>query len=179
MHTSHGAILAIAEIVLALYETNDQEIIHLYYQNTSALAPLVANLPPKSLVTFGSEQIREAACHLITNLSKTQIKADNSLDDWKKMIHSSLERKEESVHQAAVLAFGAVAATYGLNQTEMDLLLQKIEVQNPYGRRGYSLAVGTINYTGHLDWLHSVIIKLCQASQVQVNCVYHNFSIHN
>lgn len=168
MHTSHGAILAIAEIVLALYETNDPEIIRLYYLHTSDLASLVANLPAKSLVTFGSDQIREAACHLITNLSKTRIKADTSLDDWKKMTHSSLERKEETVYQAAVLAFGAVASTYGLNQTEMDLLLEKIKVQNPYGRLGYSLAVGTIDYSNRLDWLHSVIIALCQASQIQV-----------
>lgn len=94
------------------------------------------------------------------------------LADWKKVIHSSLERKEESVQEFAVVAFGAIAASCGFDQEEMDFALSKIDVRNPnyYGRRGYALALGTLDYSNHVDWLSSAIQQLCKASQVQVKC---------
>ncbi|KAG2190201.1 hypothetical protein INT46_006400 [Mucor plumbeus] len=172
---SHGALLAIAEISLALIETNDTYIITLYHKNTSSiLAPIVSNLSPKSLTTFGSEHVREAACHLVTNLSKTQLKIDQTyLKDWKKLVHTSLERKEESVQAFAVLAFGSTAHSYGLQNEEIEQALKNIDTQHPnyYSRRGYGLALGTIDYHQHLDWLHKVITQLCKSSQIQENPV--------
>ncbi|CAO0797055.1 unnamed protein product [Mucor circinelloides] len=175
MQVSHGALLAIAEISLALGETQDPNIVALYHKNTtSMLAPIVSNLPPKSLTTFGSEHVREAACHLITHLSKTQLKIEQKhLQDWKKLVHTSLERKEESVQGFAVLAFGAIAHSYGLQNEEIEQALKKVDIQhaNYYSRRGYGLALGTIDYRQHLDWVHKVVTQLCKSSQVQENPV--------
>jgi hypothetical protein len=176
MQVSHGALLAVAEISLALIETNDIDIITLYHKNTSSiLVPIVSNLPPKSLTTFGSEHVREAACHLVTNLSKTQLKIDQTyLKDWKKLVHTSLERKEESVQAFAVLAFGSTAHSYGLQNEEIEQALKNIDTQHPnyYSRRGYGLALGTIDYHQHLDWLHKVITQLCKSSQIQVGSFF-------
>jgi hypothetical protein len=174
MQVSHGAMLAIAEISLALYETGNPEIIAIYQQQDT-LKSIVSNLPPRSLTTFGSEHVREGACHLITCLSTTQLNVPpNALADWKQVLQTSLERKEENVQEYAVLAFGAVAKTYGLEKEEVDLALKKIEIHyNPqkYGRRGYALALGTIDYTKHTEWLHDVLIQLCKASQYQVTYI--------
>ncbi|CEP19812.1 hypothetical protein [Parasitella parasitica] len=175
MQVSHGALLAIAEIALALVETNDAETTALYHQTISTMiAPIVSNLPPKSLTTFGSEHIREAACHLVTNISKTQLNIDRStLNDWKKMVHTSLERKEESVQEFAVLAFGSIATSYGLAAEEIEQALKNTDVKhaNYYSRRGYGLALGKIDYHQYPDWLHKVIVQLCNSSQMQENPV--------
>ncbi|KAI9485376.1 MAG: armadillo-type protein [Benjaminiella poitrasii] len=175
MQISHGALLAIAEICLALYETGDSHIVSLYHNelHTNLLTSIVSNLPLRSLTTFGSEHIREATCHLITNLSTTRVNASNSLSDWKKVIHSSLERKEESVQEFAVISFGAIAEAYGVDKKEVDYAISKIDTQNSnhYSRRGYALALGTLDYSEHKDWLHTVIIQLCKASQIQENPV--------
>lgn len=172
MQISHGSLLAIAEICLALYETENREILDQYHKElTSSLTSIVSNLPPRSLTTFGSEHVREGACHLITCLSITQIHLNEpSAADWKKIVQTSLERKEENVQDYAVAAFGAMAKSYGLRRDEIDMALKKIEVfNNPmmYGRRGYALALGTIDYSKHADWLHDVLVQLCQASLYQ------------
>lgn len=173
MQISHGSILAIAEICIALYETGDSDIIQLYQEQICALTSIVTNLPPRSLTTFGSEHIREATCHLITNLSKTHLQVGRAMDDWKNVVHSSLERKEESVQEFAVVAFGAIAESYGFDQEEIDLVLGKVDIQNSnyYGRRGYALALGTLDFSNHHDWLKLAIHQLCKASQVQENPV--------
>lgn len=173
MHISHGSMLAIAEICLGLYETENKEILNQYHENsTSSLISIVSNLPSRSLTTFGSEHVREGACHLITCLSITQINLnESSAEDWKKVVQTSLERKEENVQDYAVSAFGAMAKSYGLNKDEIDIVLKKIEVfNNPmkYGRRGYALALGTIDYSKYADWLHEVLLRLCEATLYQV-----------
>lgn len=172
MQVSHGAMLAIAEICLGLYETGDQDIIEKYRQDNYSLTSIVSNLPPRSLTTFGSENVREGACHLITCLSITRINVKESLTvGWKQVIQSSLERKEENVQEYAVLAFGAIAKSYGLQKSEVDIALKKTDIHNNpmmYGRRGYALALGTIDYSTHQEWLHDVLIQLCKASLYQV-----------
>lgn len=170
MQISHGALLAIAEISLSLWQTNDPKVQELFYQQAPLLVPILTNLPSRSLTTFGSEHIREAACHLISCLSATGIAFDNYLPDVKKIIWSSLERKEENVQEFAVAAFGAVAKAFGIQRQEIEEGLIKIEVTNPmyYARRGFTLALGTLDYEQYHEWLHDVLIQLCKASQVQV-----------
>ncbi|KAI8360820.1 armadillo-type protein [Blakeslea trispora] len=172
MQVSHGALLAIAEISLALYNQQQPEITEQYYQLTPLLESTVNQIPPKSLTTFGSEHIREAACHLTTCLSQTQLKvSDNTLLVWKKVIHTSLERKEESVQEFAVLAFGSVTEAYGFKKEELEMALKKIDSQNInyYSRRGYALALGTIDYRVYPEGLHNVVLQLCKGSQYQEN----------
>ncbi|KAG2210327.1 hypothetical protein INT47_003312 [Mucor saturninus] len=171
MQVSHGAMLAIAEIALALYHTGKKDILSAYHQDIASLTTVVSNLPARSLTTFGSEHVREGACHLITCLSTTGLNPGQSLAGWKQIIHTSLERKEENVQEYAVLSFGAVAKNFGISSSEIDQALEKIEVRNPmlHARRGYTLALGTLDYMKHSSSLHAVLTQLCKASQFQVD----------
>jgi hypothetical protein len=93
------------------------------------------------------------------------------LDEWKQIIQTSLERKEENVQAYAVDAFGAVSCSYGVDRSEVDAYLKKIETTHMmYGRRGYALALGTLDYNmeERYTWLHDVVHKLGAASQIQV-----------
>ncbi|KAG1226647.1 hypothetical protein G6F35_002844 [Rhizopus arrhizus] len=169
MQLSHGALLATAEISLSLWETNNQDVRASYLQQSTSLVPVISNLPTRSLTTFGSEHIREAACHLITCLCTTKLAFDKHISCIKKVVWTSLERKEENVQEFAVTAFGAIAKAYGVEKQEIDEILCKVEISNPmfYGRRGFALALGTLDYRQYKDWMHDVLIQLCNASQVQ------------
>ena len=136
------------------------------------IAGVIKGIPPRLLDTFGSEHIREAACRLVECLSLVNLPCDQeTLDHWRKLIYTSLERKEETVQQFAVEAFGAFSATYGVDQQAIDTCLDKIRSSRMiYGRRGYALAVGKLSYIQQerYGWLSQVLWALCSAAQVQV-----------
>lgn len=127
-------------------------------------------------MTFGSEHIREAVCRLIeclatTNLPVYDYQHKSTLATWKDVVDSSLERKEENVRDHAVAAYGALAATYGIEESEVKSCLEKIGTsRHLYGRRGYAIALGTLNYSipERRSWLPDVLRQLCMASRVQV-----------
>ncbi|KAI9279579.1 tubulin folding cofactor D C terminal-domain-containing protein [Sporodiniella umbellata] len=156
MNILHGSLLAIAEISLALWETGNSDIHTLYYKQSSLIIPIVSNLPAKSLTTFGSEHIREAACHLITCLARTNVDISTEMTSYKKLVWSSLERKEENVQEVAVISFGAIAAAYGIEKQEIYEAMEKINVSNPmfYGRRSFALALGTLDYASQVQKDH-------------------------
>ncbi|ORX57643.1 ARM repeat-containing protein [Hesseltinella vesiculosa] len=175
---AHGAILCLSEICLALYKCRQQDpsLEALWQANNvlqKSLAKIVQACPPKSLTTFGSEHIREAICQLVGNLAQTKlVVCDNVLESWKQVVQSSLERKEENVQRCAVDAFASVTQSYGINATEFGMYLKMVEVSHMmYSRRGYALALGTINYnqTNRHPWLHDVIHSLGLASKVQTD----------
>ncbi|KAI9308157.1 tubulin folding cofactor D C terminal-domain-containing protein [Cunninghamella echinulata] len=183
MQISHGAMLSISEICLSLWNCRQQnnELNALWNNNKPLLDKIeliIPQLPPRSLTTFGSEHIREAACQLIACMAQIQYtvpndKKDSVLNNWKQVVQSSLERKEENVQEYAVNAFGALAKTYGLSTTEFDLCLKKIEISSMmYSRRGYALALGVLDYNENQDryvWLHKAIRQLGKASAIQID----------
>ncbi|CAO3634880.1 unnamed protein product [Cunninghamella echinulata] len=183
MQISHGAMLSISEICLSLWNCRQQnnELNTLWNNNKPLLDKIeliIPQLPPRSLTTFGSEHIREAACQLIASMAQIQYtmsndKKDSVLNNWKQVVQSSLERKEENVQEYAVNAFGALAKTYGLTTTEFDLCLKKVEVSSMmYSRRGYALALGVLDYNENQDryvWLHKAIRQLGKASAIQID----------
>ncbi|KAL1931108.1 hypothetical protein VTP01DRAFT_10245 [Rhizomucor pusillus] len=165
--TSHGSMLAIAEICLKLGEIENIKEDNALFKE---IAGIVGRLPPKSLTTFGSEHIREAGCRLVECLSLIRLPADDeSLSCWKKLVYSSLERKEENVQEYAVAAFRAISATYGISEQEKTICLDKIATAGQmYGRRGYALALGTVSYRSEKKvWLPEIIDKMCAATRVQ------------
>ncbi|KAL0073909.1 armadillo-type protein [Phycomyces blakesleeanus] len=185
LQISHGAMLALAEICLALGECRQKDAkLEEYWQSKSEMIKSIANivplLPPRSLTTFGSEHIREAACHLIECLSYAKFPSfpdTKILESWKSMVLSSLRRKEENVQEYAVAAFGAMLGQYGITQQDMDMFLESILVDSVmYARRGFALALGTIKYDTEqrLVWLHVVIEKLCFATRKQKDEQYAN-----
>ncbi|KAI8979034.1 armadillo-type protein [Pilobolus umbonatus] len=173
MQISHGALLAISEIALSLWETEVPEIRSQYQKMHPVLASIISKIPPKSLTTFGSEHVREAACHLITCLSTSQVDPSVSLKDWKKCVAGSLIRKEQNVQEYAVYSFGAIAKMYGVDRKEIEFALSSIKVNNImiHGRRSYGLALGTIFYDQdrYKPYLHDVLVQLCKATQYQTD----------
>ncbi|KAI9499220.1 tubulin folding cofactor D C terminal-domain-containing protein [Zychaea mexicana] len=185
MQISHGALLATAEICLALKQCRDNDTeLEAYWQSKQQLikelGSIPSRIPPKSLTTFGSEHIREAVCRLVESMAIVHIPnfpivvekqvMTTALDTWKNMVHSSLERKEENVQEFAVAAFGAIAATYGISKEETYTCLDKIaSARLVYGRRGYALALGKVSYLvdDRRAWLPDVLRHLCSAAQVQ------------
>lgn len=124
------------------------------------------------LTTFGSEHIREAACHLITCLSQSNWPVDmNTLASWKTVIHTSLERREENVQEHAVGSFGAITRQYGVSGDEVRQCVAIIEPSrnvSKFTRRGYALALGTIDYKTIPEWLDYVVEGLSRAAAVNV-----------
>lgn len=106
-------------------------------------------IPAKNLATFGSEHIREAACHLIACLAEAGVVTTSDADAqaWDQLISTSLKRKEENVQQSAVIAFGALARYKGIDeQTVKECIDQTVATRHLYGRRGYALALGAIPF---------------------------------
>ncbi|KAI9310691.1 armadillo-type protein [Dichotomocladium elegans] len=183
MQESHGAILAVAEICLALYGCRSKDAqLEAYWQENSKIVKdimlIISRIPPRSLTTFGSEQIHEASCRLIECMARTHMPCvsaipgdQNPLDAWRTLVHTSLERKEENVQQFAVGAFEAMASSYGIDKETVYMALDKIaSTRMLYGRRGYALALGTVVYTEPEErrfWLRDVLRHLCSGAQVQ------------
>ncbi|KAI9025982.1 tubulin folding cofactor D C terminal-domain-containing protein [Phycomyces nitens] len=183
LQISHGAMLSLAEICLALGECRKKDAkIEEYWQTKKemlkSIGTIVPLLPPRSLTTFGSEHIREAACHLIECLSLADFPPlPNTLVSWKSMILSSLKRKEENVQEYAVAGFGAMFQQYGITQKDIDMFLESILITSViHARRGFALALGTIEYNTdqRLVWLHTVIEQLCLATRKQRDEQYAN-----
>ncbi|KAI7861698.1 tubulin folding cofactor D C terminal-domain-containing protein [Spinellus fusiger] len=181
LQISHGAILAIGEIVLALYKCRQEDpAIERHWQSKEedikSIAQIVSLIPPRSLTTFGSEHVCEAICHMIECLSNAHFPCfdlkenTTTLETWKKIVHVCLERKEENVQEHAVVAFGAIVKTYSITKEEIDICMDKLgSVRMIYSRRGYALALGTLDYTikERVPWLSLVLEKLYYATRKQ------------
>ncbi|KAI8577490.1 hypothetical protein K450DRAFT_212781 [Umbelopsis ramanniana AG] len=176
---SHGALLSVAEISLALTECSAQDAaLSDVWQSSSidvrqSISKIVRLIPEKNLTTFGSEHIREAACHLIACLAEAGIVTTDDADTqaWDQLISTSLKRKEENVQKSAVMAFGAVARYKGLDEgTVKECIDQTIATRHLYGRRGYALALGAIPFdiprmNIHLSAVLSAIITAMAMKQ--------------
>lgn len=103
-------------------------------------------------------------------LALIKLPLSESQPSWKKLVYSSLERKEENVQEYAVAAFRAISASYGITDEEKTICLDKIATAGQmYGRRGYALALGTVSYRAERKaWLPEIIDKMCAATRVQV-----------
>lgn len=124
------------------------------------------------MTTFGSEKIREAACHLIACLAEAGVVVgEEDSKGLKEVIASSLKRKEESVQQFAVSAFGTMARYDGFDSdTVNDCIQQVISSRHLYGRRGYALALGAIPFNLPLNYtyLPDVLSALCSTMTIKV-----------
>lgn len=133
------------------------------------------------MTTFGSEKIREAACHLIACLAEAGVIATEADEQaWDQMISSSLKRKEENVQKCAVAAFGALARFKGIDaETVKECIDQTILTRHLYGRRGYALALGAIPFYIPANFVHlpNVLSALIFAMAIKVSLefLYHMF----
>ncbi|KAG2186104.1 hypothetical protein INT43_002542 [Umbelopsis isabellina] len=175
---SHGALLSVAEITLALSTSHSNVSDSKEFWKTTAnelsqqIVAIIGNIPTKNLTTFGSEKIREAACHLIACLAEAGVfVSEEDSKCLKQLIASSLKRKEESVQQFAVSAFGTMARYNGFDaDTVKDCHLEVISSRHLYGRRGYALALGAIpfNLPVNYTYLPDVLSALCSTMTIKV-----------
>jgi len=142
-------------------------------------------IPAKNLTTFGSEHIREAACHLIACLAEAEIVTTNDADAqaWDQLISTSLKRKEENVQKSAVMAFGALARYKGIDEeTVKECIDQTVATRHLYGRRGYALALGAIPFDIprmdiHLPAVLSAVILAMTMKVLRFLCQYRCFGL--
>jgi len=174
---SHGALLSVAEISLALTQCcrDDSHLSDLWQISSTDLrhqiSAIVKSIPSKNLTTFGSEKIREAACHLIACLAQAGITGTEADEQaWSQVINSSLKRKEENVQKCAVEAFGALAQFRGIDRKTVEECIEEtISTRHLYGRRGYALALGAIPFhqTANYTHLPNVLSALISAMTIK------------
>ncbi|RUS22812.1 hypothetical protein BC937DRAFT_86672 [Endogone sp. FLAS-F59071] len=185
MNTSHGALMAVGEICMSLYECRDGDAdgywVTRYHETVQNISAIISHFPPSMLTTFGSEHIREAACHLITCLSRSNWPVDmNTLTSWKAVIHTSLERREENVQEHAVGSFGAITRQYGVSGDEIRQCVATVEPSrnvSKFTRRGYALALGTVDYKAIPEWLDFVVEGLSRAAAVNEDNLINNAEV--
>ncbi|RUP45119.1 armadillo-type protein [Jimgerdemannia flammicorona] len=160
MNTSHGALMAVGEVCMGLYQCRETDAngywVTRYPETVQNISAIISRLSPSMLTTFGSEHMREATCHLVTCLSQSNWPAgpNDTLASWKAVIHTSLGRKEENVQEHAVRAFGAIARRYGVSGDELrqcvTIVLPSRNVSK-FMRRGYALALGVVEYNKMME----------------------------
>ena len=137
LNTCHGGILAIAELCLGWGKdhiakwreeksTSSKDIIE-------TITRIPISIPQHHLSSFGSELIRIALCHLITNLAKVDwpihygflthsedVECCNISKEWMDFIWQCFDRKEESIRISVVNTIAALSSSWGLHSSEID-----------------------------------------------------------
>ncbi|KAJ3217696.1 hypothetical protein HDU67_007392 [Dinochytrium kinnereticum] len=120
----HGAILSIAEIFLSLSKLsltdekpwwiNTLLSTHMMLAPLQSVAKLIQTFPTQYLDSFGSDQTLIALTHLIQCLCKANFPTHNELppipsetsSTWQTLLKTCLTRPEESIQNAAAVAYG-------------------------------------------------------------------------
>ncbi|CAJ0628726.1 13375_t:CDS:10 [Entrophospora sp. SA101] len=162
MHTRHGGLLAAGEICLAWSEINgnDRSWVEIHKKLIEEISYIIINLPKNLFTDFGSEITCQAASHYISCLSKANWPITNDIMVvWKEVVYDLLSRKDEYGQDVAVKAVKEIVNTYGI---------QKEEILSYPFIRGFSLALGVVNYNRISPLLlESVIDALVISASIQ------------
>ncbi|KAK9767248.1 hypothetical protein K7432_003080 [Basidiobolus ranarum] len=169
----HGALLGLGEACLAWSKSRkfDEAWALKHSDLIESIRNIVIAFPRNALETFGSEQTREAVCRYIACLSQAKWPlSDDILLQWRSIVYTSLERKEEWLQEEAVNASKSLVASYGLTASDLEMMIAKIEpTANALGRRGYSLALGSFDYIKMKDNVEQVCGALINMAKIQEN----------
>ncbi|GFR62125.1 tubulin-specific chaperone D, partial [Elysia marginata] len=179
----HGAILATAEVIHALYnvaqtkntalETLLGEKIILDIQQISDKLS-----DAKMFRKHGGELMRTSVCCLIEKCSLSKMPFHNKpvIASWQTVINECLTRTEPEIQAAAVSAIGPFFPEYYTNadgtvlsdkqEYILSLYLQELKSSNEPTRQGHSLALGAIPKVMVKGQLKRIMTGLIEATQV-------------
>ncbi|OZJ03190.1 hypothetical protein BZG36_03316 [Bifiguratus adelaidae] len=166
LNSLHGSLLAVGEISLTLSRS---QLSHPPIDLIKEIAAIVTGLDNYILDTFGSENIREASCHLVDCLSRSAWPKElfkNSLNDWRQLIKTSLIRKEESVRKCAVTALQTLVESHSISSEDVGELISMTELSRPaVERRGAVSALGVLPYAQLREWMQPALDALIASSR--------------
>ncbi|XP_072259692.1 tubulin-specific chaperone D [Pyxicephalus adspersus] len=168
LHTRHGAILACAEIIHALYklavQSNKTVADYLDKESFEGFIAIQKRLQERQLYRgLGGELMRPAVCHLIEKLclSKIPHPGDDVLSDWQQLINDTLKSlhlfsssARQKIKEAAVSSLSALCNEFyqdpdgEVDPVRRDDVLQyyieQLQSSVEMTRCGFSLALGAL-----------------------------------
>ncbi|KAF9924456.1 hypothetical protein FBU30_005578 [Linnemannia zychae] len=150
----HGALIALGRTCKAVKAHSDIPVEdRIAPEVLQAIAQVVPSTPEFTLSGFGSEHTRQALCVYITCLSEAAWPLGDSvtqaatLESWKNIVYTTLERIEEPLQKLASETFRALVGQYGVDEPQFEQCLARIRPGAEYlGQRGFALALGEIDY---------------------------------
>ncbi|KAI9324905.1 armadillo-type protein [Zopfochytrium polystomum] len=188
----HGSILAVGHICLGwsnfVGNENGQPAWDVAHEDShfKSIVKIVTNFPVRYMDSFGSEMTRVALCQLVSSLCKARWpvveESASYLEDWWNLVRASLDRREESVQEAAAAACGDLAQycfdpawpvrcagasaypqTTAASLTALLMSNADPKTTDKYRRRGASSAVGRLPACVLADWADALFASLIAA----------------
>ncbi|XP_011495321.1 PREDICTED: tubulin-specific chaperone D [Ceratosolen solmsi marchali] len=147
----HGATLAIAEILIALHDMNNKDLIEFIEQTSSKIQDIVATFRNRGQFRgLGGEILKQACVTLIKNLSLMHFSIDskNILNDWQDLLEECLGNEVSTVRIVSAEAQTAFLTEYYFSwslETRHDIInryLNNLFSTNQANRIGFAQAIG-------------------------------------
>ncbi|RUS69826.1 hypothetical protein EGW08_022413 [Elysia chlorotica] len=179
----HGSILAMAEIIHALYHVAQTRDVALEKLLGEKLISDIQEISDKLNNTkmfkkHGGEFMRTAVCCLIEKCSLSKLPLHNKpvIDSWQNVINECLTRLEPEIQAAAVSAISSFFPEYYTNEDGtvfpdkqehiLSLYLQELKSSNEATRQGHSLALGALPKVMVKGQLKRIFAGLIEVTQV-------------
>ncbi|GFO18516.1 tubulin-specific chaperone d-like [Plakobranchus ocellatus] len=179
----HGAILAVAEVVHALFTVAQTRHIAvetlLGEEITSGIQQISDKLTDaKMFKKHGGEYMRTSVCCLIEKCSLSKLPFHNKpvIDSWQGVINECLTRTEPEIQAAAVSAIAPFFPEYytdagGSVLTDkqdyiLSLYLQELKSSSEPTRQGHSLALGALPKVMVTSQLERILCGLIEVTKV-------------
>ncbi|KAJ3326741.1 hypothetical protein HDU91_004570, partial [Kappamyces sp. JEL0680] len=176
----HGSLLSLGEIVLGLHRASS--VLSLELKKT--LSKLLGRLSQDNLESFGSDVVRQGACHFIQCAAQTDILQSLETPDqeavcesWWAIIGQTLARSEEILHPVASEALKHFLLNPAVNMTDSRMqqyLDNTLPTKDKYTKRGFSIALGSVPKPLLLRHAEAVVNGLIQATYIQENNLYND-----
>ena len=182
--TKHGAILAVAEIIHALFTlsvSGKDDAFNLPVSIISGIKSLVAMLrAANKFKGYSGELMRVSVCKLIEkmSLSKIPIDDDNVLDDWLFVIEDTLPHTIETVQNSAIHSLSPFFMQYVQNSQHFNVndIIQRYcsKLKSPlkFERMGFAMAIGELPIfmiRSHVSDILSSLIECCIVDDDKIN----------
>ncbi|KAF9191021.1 hypothetical protein BGZ51_007854 [Haplosporangium sp. Z 767] len=170
--TRHGALIALGRTCKAIKAHSQTPIDQIISaKDLQDISNVVPSVPSFTLSGFSSEHVRQALCVHIACLAEAGWAVDEAtLKSWHAIVYTTLERIEEPLQKLASETCGAIDAQYGVTEASFEYYLSRVAPgAERYGRRGFALALGEIDYkvAANAPWLTKVVAALAKNADHQ------------
>ncbi|KAI8925090.1 armadillo-type protein [Entophlyctis helioformis] len=186
----HGSLMATAEIIRGLAESSgstwgDKDLANIVVPAVMSIASFF----PTHTETFGSDLTRAGASLLAGALAESGAfgaflaspataasVSSQLLNDWWRLLDTSLERSEEHVQLESALAVSRMCSVgTGLSPERLQSYLAGlVHTADKHRRRGVALALGYMQLSTLAPSIEPAISALCLASRVHKDAVYND-----